>query len=145
MLLVVDNVVKIEAIIAVDDVVVVAVVDDAFAIKIVDVLLTRTNCDVVDVCIDNVLVVAMIHLRLNEPVPDSTVPTNMLQLAKQKPWYKYCELLQITQSEVNCPLLHEIQFDPQVHADPTLVPLVVFRLVHAIGVYAMQLVPSEDS
>ncbi len=126
LVLVVEDVVKIEAIIAVDDVVVVAVVNEAFAIKLVDVLLTSTNCDVVDAGIDNVIVVAIIHLRLNEPVPDSIVPTNMLQLAKQKPWYKYCELLQITQSEVNCPLLHEIQFDPQVHADPMLVPLVVF-------------------
>ena len=53
--------------------------------------------------------------------------------------------MQIVQSDLYSPLAHEMQLAVHVHADPTAVPFVVFRLVHATGVYAMQLVPSADS
>lgn len=53
--------------------------------------------------------------------------------------------VQILQSDLYCPLLHEMQLDEHMQADPTLLPFVVFMLVHATGVYAMQLVPSTDS
>ena len=53
--------------------------------------------------------------------------------------------MQILHSDLNWPLLHETQLAVHVHAEPTAVPFVVFRLVHATGVYAMQLVPSADS
>ena len=38
-----------------------------------------------------------------------------------------------------------MQLDEHMQADPTLLPFVVFMLVQATGVYAMQLVPSTDS
>lgn len=53
--------------------------------------------------------------------------------------------VQILQSDLYCPLLHEMQLDEHMQADPTLLPFVVFMLVQATGVYAMQLVPSTDS
>ena len=51
----------------------------------------------------------------------------------------------MVQSDLNWPLTHEMQLAVHVHAEPTAVPFVVFRLVHETGVYAMQLVPSADS
>ena len=53
--------------------------------------------------------------------------------------------MQIEQIEVNWPLLQEMQFTPQTHAEPIEVPLIVLRLVQVIGVYAMQFNPLADS
>ena len=51
----------------------------------------------------------------------------------------------MVQIDLYMPLLHEMQLELQLHADPTDVPFVVLRLVHAMGMYGMQLVLVADS
>ena len=51
----------------------------------------------------------------------------------------------MVQIVLKMPLVHEMQLALQLHADPTDVPFVVLRLVHAMGMYGMQLVLVADS
>ena len=51
----------------------------------------------------------------------------------------------MVQIDLYMPLAQEMQLELQLHADPTDVPFVVLRLVHAMGMYGMQLVLVADS